>query len=217
MLTFATKETNESTTMNIPSSMKSKGGIATLATLGVTLVAATATTVFKIRQKRRQRREQTDDDSAVRLSAEQQMVYNEAVSRFIRLNDRLNDWQVGPEKDVQTLLCRLALQSPLPVELGDEQPLASLAADIERFIREQVPFINACLSAIGSETATYADCVRYPLGEPFDSRLDETADGSSADAGAIISSVQRLGYYFPECNVALHPVKCVVRMENFSK
>ena len=80
---------------------------AALATLGVTAVAAGTTAIVKLRKKRRQQREQESHESNKRLTAEQMMVYNEAVSVFKELNERIYELR-RQRKELQPLIKWLA-------------------------------------------------------------------------------------------------------------
>ena len=75
-----------------------KSTLAALATLGVTAIAAGTTAVVKIRQKRERarklaeiKRQKEKETYSLKLSPEQMMVYNEAVRKFITLNNRIYD------------------------------------------------------------------------------------------------------------------------------
>lgn len=185
-----------------------KSALAALATLGVTAVAAGATAFIKIRDKRRERREQ--EEAFHRLSAEQQMVYNEAVSAFLALNDRIYELR-RYRKELQPLISRLADEGekPQPDEKADDV-IRQLATDIERFMTTQQPFISACLSTVSTEGMTYADCVRGAVGGTYDATLDEEPTGADIQDGTPISFVLKLGYYFPDSTIAPHPVKSIV-------
>lgn len=188
---------------------KNKSALAALATLGVTAVAAGATAFVKMREKRRQQKEsaqQTAEHS--QLTAEQLMVYNEAVSQFLRLNDRIYELR-RHRQELQPLIRRLTLAGERP-DTADTGDIHALAADIERFLATQVPFINACLSSIEADTQVYADCVHGPVGGHYDAQLDEEPTGADVSDGAPITAVLRLGYYFPDSTIAPHPVKSVV-------
>lgn len=184
-----------------------KSALAALATLGVTAVAAGATAFVKIREKRRQRREESVQQTA--LSAEQQMVYNEAVSQFVALNERIYGLRRQREA-LQPLLKWMAQMGEKPVVGAEEAELVQLAADIERFLTMQVPFINACLSTVDAERLTYADYVRCPVDGTFDSELDSEPTGAAVEEGAPVSFVLKLGYYFPDSTIAPNPVKAIV-------
>lgn len=192
--------------MNIPS-MKNKSAIAALATLGVTAVAATATAVVKIRNKRREARALRETENDARLSPQQQMVYNEAVREFIILNDRIYELR-RHHAELQPLLSRLALLSTEPLQLAEDDPLKPLADQVERFVREQVPFINASLR--GTELESYEECLRVPIGRTSDPELDEELSGDDVNEGTAVRFVLKAGYYFPDCTLVLHPVKSII-------
>ena len=182
---------------------------AALATLGITAVAAGATAFVKIREKHRQQRANEDHEGNRRLTAEQMMVYNEAVSVFKELNDRIYDLR-RQRKELQPLIKWLATDGEKPkIDEGDEA-LMKLAKDIERFLIMQVPFINACLVSIGDPVLSYPDCVRGAVGGNFDDMLDEEPTGAQMEKGQKIAFVLRLGYYFPESTLVSAPVKSIV-------
>ena len=49
-----------------------------------------------------------------------------------------------------------------------------------------------------------------PLGATFDAALDEEPTGLKVDNGTPITFVLKLGYFFPESSIAVHPVKAIV-------
>ena len=188
-----------------------KSAWAALATLGVTVVAAAATAIVKVNKERRKRREEAEADGQGRLTAEQKMVYNEAVGAFIHLNDRL--YALREQRDaVRPLAERLALMSDKPAKLADDagEPLRQLSADIEHFLLTQVPFINASLGTICHDGTTYADYVRAPFGQQFDPEYDEEDEPTGATAGSTVSYVLKLGFFFPDASQKAHPEKAIV-------
>ena len=82
--------------------------------------------------------------------------------------------------------------------------------DIEKFLTTQQPFINACLSTVNNEGLSYTDFVHAPVGSNFDVALDEEPTGLKVDNGTPITFVLKLGYFFPESSIAVHPVKAIV-------
>ena len=88
---------------------------AALATLGVTAVAAGATAFLKIREKRKERQAQEKEEQAhsKHLTAEQMMVYNEAIRSFISLNDRIYNMRREREA-LQPLIKWLATNGEQP-------------------------------------------------------------------------------------------------------
>jgi len=187
-----------------------KSAWAALATLGVTAVAAGATAFLKIREKRKERQAQEEEqEHSKHLTAEQMMVYNEAIRSFISLNDSIYDLRREREA-LQPLVKWLATNGEKP-ELADaEEDIKALANDIERFLATQVPFINACLMSIGDPALSYQDCVRGPVAGNFDDMLDEEPTGAQVEKGQKIAFVLRLGYYFPESTLVHAPVKSIV-------
>lgn len=186
-----------------------KSAWAALATLGVTAVAAGTTAIVKIRKRRRQQREQESQESNKRLTAEQMMVYNEAVSVFKELNERIYDLR-RLRKELQPLIKWLATDGEKPqIDDGDDR-LVKLATDIERFLIMQVPFINACLVTAGENDMTYIDCVRGDVDGMFDSTLDEEPTGLDVEEGTHIKFVLKLGYFFPDSTISPYPVKSIV-------
>lgn len=188
-----------------------KSAWAALATLGVTAIAATATAIIKVNKKRKEKAE--GEARRDGLTAEQKMVYNEAVSEFIRLNDRIYELRSRREA-LQPLIRRLALADAAPASKADEtdEELKLLADDIENFLTTQVPFINASLSSICHDGTTYADYVRAPIGSLFDPKLDEEDTPAGVTDGSTVSYVLRLGYFFPESAKTSSPVKAIVQI-----
>ena len=182
---------------------------AALATLGVTAVAAGATAFVKIREKRRQKREQETQEGNRRLTAEQMMVYNEAVSVFQELNDRIYELR-RQRKELQPFIKWLATDGEKPTIDEEDEALVKLAADIERFLIMQVPFINTCLVTAGENDITYVDCVRGDVDGMFDGTLDEEPTGLDVKDGTPIKFVLKLGYYFPDSTMTPYPVKSIV-------
>lgn len=189
-----------------------KSAWAALATLGVTAVAAGATAIVKIREKRRERREELqrevqEDDG--QLSAEQKMVYNEAIRCFLSLNDRIFDMR-RQRDELQPLIKWLATNGEKPELTTENEDIKGLAVDIEKFLNTQVPFINACLSTVGDSDMTYPDYIRAAVGGTYDDTLDEEPTGAELSNGMPIEYVLRLGYYFPNSTIAPHPVKSII-------
>lgn len=189
-----------------------KSAWAALATLGVTAVAAGATAIVKIREKRRERREELqreaqEDDG--QLSAEQKMVYNEAIRCFLSLNDRIFDMRRQRDQ-LQPLIKWLATNGEKPELTTENEDIKRLAVDIEKFLNTQVPFINACLSTVGDSDMTYPDYIRAAVGGTYDDTLDEEPTGAELSNGMPIEYVLRLGYYFPNSTIAPHPVKSII-------
>ena len=188
-----------------------KSAWAALATLGVTAVAAGATAFLKIREKRKERQAQEKEEQAhsKHLTAEQMMVYNEAIRSFISLNDRIYNMRREREA-LQPLVKWLATNGEKPELTNANDDVKLLADDIERFLMTQIPFINACLVCVGDETLSYPDCVRGAVGGIFDDTLDEEPTGAQMEKGQKIAFVLRLGYYFPESTLVNAPVKSIV-------
>ena len=183
-----------------------KSALAALATLGVTAVAAGATAFVKIRERRRQRAAEEEEG---RLSAEQMMVYNEAVSAFLSLNDRIYELR-RYRKELQPLILWLATDGTKPMTDEYDAVIQELAADIQKFLTTQLPFINACLSTVSNDGLTYNDYVHAPITGTFDDTLDEVLTGDEVKDGTPISFVLKLGYYFPGSTLAPNPVKSIV-------
>ena len=182
---------------------------AALATLGVTAIAAGATAFVKIREKQRQRELHDELKGQTRLSAEQQMVYNEAVSAFLTINDRIYELRQY-RKELQPLISWLVSDGERPAIETDNKDVLQLADDIDNFQTTQMPFINACLRTLSDDGTTYSDYVRGAVGGTFDDALDEEPTGIEVKNGTPITFVLKLGYYFPECSLALQPVKSIV-------
>ena len=183
-----------------------KSAWAALATLGVTAIAAGATAFVKIREKKQRMRE---EQGPTRLSAEQQMVYNEAVRAFRTVNDRIYDLRQY-RKELQPLIHWLVTDGERPTLETENEDVIRLADDIERFLTTQMPFINACLRTLDDDGTMYCDYVRGAVGGTFDSDLDEEPTGAKVENGTPITFVLKVGFYFPDCTLALQPVKSIV-------
>ena len=188
-----------------------KSAWAALATLGVTAVAAGATAFLKIREKRKERQaqEKEEQEHSKHLTAEQMMVYNEAIRSFLSLNDRIYDMRREREA-LQPLVKWLAMNGEKPELTNAGEDVKALADNIERFLTTQVPFINACLVSMGEPVLSYPDCVRGAVGGSYDDMLDEEPTGAQVEKGQKIAFVLRLGYYFPESTLVAAPVKSIV-------
>ena len=188
-----------------------KSAWAALATLGVTAVAAGATAFLKIREKRKERQaqEKEEQEHSKHLTAEQMMVYNEAIRSFLSLNDRIYDMRREREA-LQPLVKWLAMNGEKPELTNAGEDVKALADNIERFLTTQVPFINACLVSMGEPVLSYPDCVRGAVGGSYDDMLDEEPTGAQVEKGQKIAFVLRLGYYFPESTLVSAPVKSIV-------
>lgn len=187
-----------------------KSALAALATLGVTAVAAGATAIVKIRKKRKQEREREEQLAAdCHLTADQMMVYNEAVRAFITLNNRIYELRQYRD-DLQPLIRWLATDAEQPEVKSDNEALQQLAGEIDKFLTTQLPFINACISNVTHDEMTYTDCVHAPIKGAFDKTLDEEPTGDVVEQGTAIKYVLKLGYFFPESTIAIHPVKAIV-------
>ena len=183
-----------------------KSALAALATLGITAVAAGTTAIIKLRKKRKEREAQAEGGH---LTADQMMVYNEAVRAFITLNNRIYDLRQH-RKELQSIIQWLATDGKKPDIPQDIPELVSLAEDIQKFLTSQQPFINACLSTVNNDELTYTDYVQAPVGGTFDAALDEEPTGIKVEDGTPVTFVLKLGYFFPESTIAIHPVKAIV-------
>jgi hypothetical protein len=143
------------------------------------------------------------------LTPDQMMVYNEAVRAFITLNNRIYELRTY-RKELQPLIQWLATDGEKPAINQDILELVTLAEEIEKFLTTQQPFINACLSTVNNEGLSYTDFVHAPVGSNFDAALDEEPTGLKVDNGTPITFVLKLGYFFPESSIAVHPVKAIV-------
>ena len=183
---------------------------AALATLGITAAAAGATAFLKIREKRKERQaKESEQAQGKHLTAEQMMVYNEAIRTFMSLNDRIYDLRRKREV-LQPLVKWMATNGEKPELATTDDDVRLLADDIERFLLTQVPFINACLTSVGDPTMSYPDYIRGAVGGYFDDTLDEEPTGTQVEKGQQIAFVLRLGYYFPESTLVSAPVKSIV-------
>ena len=183
-----------------------KSALAALATLGITAVAAGTTAIIKLRKKRKEREAQAEGGH---LTADQMMVYNEAVRAFITLNNRIYELRQH-RKELQPIIQWLATDGKKPDIPQDIPELVSLAENIQKFLTSQQPFINACLSTVNNDELTYTDYVHAPVGGTFDAALDEEPTGLKVEDGTPVTFVLKLGYFFPESTIAIHPVKAIV-------
>ncbi|MBQ9677794.1 MAG: hypothetical protein IJV44_06625 [Prevotella sp.] len=189
---------------------------AALATVGVTAIAAGTTAFVKIRQKRRERRieeekrrEKEKEATSLKLTPEQMMVYNEAIRKFITLNNRIYDLR-HYQKELQPLIQMLATGKPVDEDtLTGIEEVDLLCHDIRQFVMRQLPFIDTCVGII-SEGETYQDFVHGPINGKFDKELDREEDGYEVADGTPIKHVLKLGYLFPESTIASYPVKSIV-------
>jgi len=185
-----------------------KSAWAALATLGITAVAAGATAIVKIREKRRESKTDEPEQEGM-LTAEQMMVYNEAVSAFKTINKRIYELRTM-RKELQPVIKWLATNGEKPDLEGAPEEISVLAKDIEKFLTTQVPFINACLCTISDNGMDYRDHVRGSVGGCFDATLDEEPTGAVIENGTPIAFVLKLGYCFPGSHDASEPVKSIV-------
>ncbi len=187
-----------------------KSALAALATLGITAVAAGATAVIKIRKKRKARREKeevTADNG--RLTADQMMVYNQAIRDFMTLNNHIYQLRCY-RKELQPLISWLAKGGEKPQWDTNNEEINAIGEEIGKFLTQQKPFINASLSMISEEGLTYADVVHAPVNGTFNPKLDEEPTGDEVEKGQPITFVLRLGYFFPKSTIAVNPVKAIV-------
>ena len=94
--------------------------------------------------------------------------------------------------------------------MSADERINELADDIQKFLVTQLPFINACISTISDDGTTFGDYIRAAVGQTFDPTLDVEQDGTEVRQGASIRFVLKLGYCFPQCRIASHPVKSIV-------
>ena len=193
-----------------------KSTLAALATLGVTAIAAGTTAVVKIRQKRERarklaeiKRQKEKETYSLKLSPEQMMVYNEAVRKFITLNNRIYDLR-HYQKEIQPLIQMLGTGNAVDEDtLSGIEDVDILCHDIRQFVIKQLPFINTCVGII-SEGDSYESFVHNPFGGKFDKELDQEEDGADVAGGTPIKHVLKLGYFFPESTIVSYPVKSIV-------
>ena len=186
---------------------KNKSALAALATLGVTAIAAGATAFVKLREKRREHEELQEKTD--RLTAEQMMVYNDAIKSFLSLNNRIYELRQY-RVQLQPLIKWLAMEGDKPQTTSDVADVDKLCADIGRFLTTKVPFINACLNTILQDGSTFSDYVHAGVDGTFDATLAEEPTGICVEEGTPIKYVLKLGYYFPDTALVQHPVKAIV-------
>ena len=122
---------------------------AALATLGVTAIAAGTTAIVKIRQKKEKARKRAEmervkekETYSLKLSPEQMMVYNEAVRKFIMLNNRIYSLR-HYQKEIQPLIQMLATGKAVDEDmLSGIEDVDILCHDIRQFVMKQLPFIS---------------------------------------------------------------------------
>ena len=193
-----------------------KSTLAALATLGVTAIAAGTTAVVKIRQKRERarklaeiKRQKEKETYSLKLSPEQMMVYNEAVRKFITLNNRIYDLR-HYQKEIQPLIQMLGTGNAVDEDtLSGIEDVDILCHAIRQFVIKQLPFISTCVGII-SEGDSYESFVHNPFGGKFDKELDQEEDGADVADGTPIKHVLKLGYFFPESTIVSYPVKSIV-------
>ncbi len=192
-----------------------KSAIAALATLGVTAIAAGTTAFIKIRKKRRQKLQQEKEkeeqtrNSQGKLTPEQQMVYNDAIRDFLTLNNRIFELRIL-SRELQPIIQWLATDGQKPATNYSDERLNELCYDIQKFLINQVPFINACINTISDDGTTYADYINAAVGTPYDPTLNIEYNGTEVQEGSTVKSILKLGYFFPESRIANHPVKSIV-------
>lgn len=145
--------------------------------------------------------------------------YNDAISEFERINNRLFKLRkyktysqellrflfIG-EMNKEEYIKRLG-ESDLP-EDGKEH-LNTILYDIERFNTQRRELIS---NYISQQKLTCFD-IRFPLLEGFDDKRDHHFKGDDVVDGEKIIRVCKLGYYFPNSHVAPYRVKCEVDTE----
>ncbi len=192
-----------------------KSAVAALATLGVTAIAAGTTAIIKIRRKRRQKRQKEKEEEEQarnqqgKLTAEQEMVYNDAIRDFLTLNNRIFELR-SLHKELQPIIQWLATDGEKPAVTSKDERIIALVFDIQKFLITQVPFINACINTISDDGTTYADYINASVGTPYDPTLNIEFNGTEVQEGSTVKSILKLGYLFPESRIATHPVKSIV-------
>lgn len=145
--------------------------------------------------------------------------YNDAISEFERINNRLFKLRkykiysqellrflsIG-EMDKEEYSKRLD-ESDLPEDAIEH--LKTIMYDIERFNTQRRELISKYIS---QQKLTCFD-IRFPLFAEFDDELDHNFKGDDVAKGDKITRVCKLGYYFPKSNVAPYRVKCEVDTE----
>lgn len=143
------------------------------------------------------------------MTAEQMMVYNEAVTAFKTINKRIYELRTM-RKELQPFIKWLATNGEKPSTEDVPEEIAQLAKDIEKFLTTQVPFINASLCTISDNGMDYRDHVRGAVGGSFDSTLDTEPTGAVIEDGTPIAYVLKLGYCFPGSHDASEPIQSIV-------
>jgi len=145
--------------------------------------------------------------------------YNDAISEFERINNRLfklRKYKIYSqellrflstgEMDIEEYSKRLD-ESDLPEDAKEH--LNTILYDIERYNTQR----RGVISKYISQQKLISFDVRFPLLEGFDNKCDHHFKGDDVTDGEKIIRVCKLGYYFPNSHVAPYRVKCEVDTE----
>lgn len=145
--------------------------------------------------------------------------YNDAISEFERINNRLfklRKYKIYSqellrflstgEMDKEEYSKRLD-ESDLPEDAKEH--LNTILYDIERFNTQR----RGVISKYISQQKLISFDIRFPLLEGFDDKYDHHFKGDDVTDGEKIIRVCKLGYYFPNSHVAPYRVKCEVDTE----
>ncbi len=142
-------------------------------------------------------------------------VYNDAVNAFVNINERIYTYRI--HSSFNTMLMKLLTSeesastvrdalSNLDVDREDKDSLGLLLSDISHFKTNQIKTIdNFIKRSDEKDISSFIDCVRFPLGESYNSDLDEHVFGEKTNNGKIVTSVIKMGYYFPQSTT--HPYR----------
>ena len=148
--------------------------------------------------------------------------YNDAISEFERINNRLfklRKYKNYSQELLQFLSTGEMNKEEYTLRLGEsdlpedgKEHLNTILYDIERFNTQRRELIS---NYISQQKLTCFE-IRYPLSAEFDDKLDHHFKGDDVADGEKIIRVCKLGYYFPKSHVAPYRVKSEVDTEKMS-
>ncbi len=160
----------------------------------------------------------TDDTKKCSLVSEVQ--YNDAISEFERINNRLFKLKrykhysqellkflstgIINKENYSSQLCKADIADDV------KEHLNTILYDIDRFNSQRRKLIHDYVLQHSLDNFD----VRFPLFEIFDENLDHQFKGDDVSDGEKISRVCKLGYYFPNSRVAPYRVKSEVDTES---
>lgn len=125
--------------------------------------------------------------------------YNDAVVAFTNVNDKFYGLRKYKQlcHELMQMLCTGKYED---VDLSkvadkDKEKAVALKSYVRIFNENYRPQLIGYLEALGH---TWDECVRFPLGKPYDPEWDEEMLGNDVDEGTIVRQVVQLGYEFPD-------------------